>query len=137
MISSTEGWAVGGDGVILRYSAGGEPSEPTLAINYATGAPGSYFTITGSDFPQDGSVPIAINDHQLGTTQADESGSFTLLLTTDNADAGQYVVTLGVCFICESICFCEPSCLTNRLPSKANPKGLLRKANSSRASSFS
>jgi hypothetical protein len=85
--------ADGHGGLWILQFTGGEPSQPRLAINYSTGAPGSYFTITGSDFPLDSSVPITINRHELGTSQADETGSFTLLLTTDNADAGGYLVT--------------------------------------------
>ena len=67
-----------------------------LAINYPSGAPGSYFTITGSNFPPNSPATISVNGNALGTVQTDSSGSFTCLLKTSQADEGYYRVTASV-----------------------------------------
>lgn len=68
----------------------------TLTLNYATGAPGSYFTLTGSNYPLTATTTITVNGYTLGDLPTDGSGSFTALLTTANADPGAYFVTAGV-----------------------------------------
>jgi photosystem II stability/assembly factor-like uncharacterized protein len=90
MLSLTEGWAVGDNGTILRYS------PPQLHINYPTGAPGSYFTVTGEYFPAESTANVIINNHSLGTIQSDISGGFTFLLDTSQADPGAYTVNVSV-----------------------------------------
>jgi len=67
-----------------------------LAINYSSGAPGSYFTITGSNFPPDSTATITVNGNVFGTVPTDSSGSFTFLLRTIQADEGFYRVTASV-----------------------------------------
>jgi len=47
---------------------------PGLVINYCSGAPGSFFTIDGSDFPPDSTATIAVNGNMLGTIHTDSSG---------------------------------------------------------------
>ena len=67
---------------------------PTLAINYTSGAPGSYFTVTGFQFPPNGTTTIAINGSILGTIPTDASGGLIFLLETSSAtDEGYYGVT--------------------------------------------
>lgn len=67
---------------------------PTLAVNYTSGAPGSYLTIRGSDFSPNGTTTIAINRRILGTIPTDESGGFIFLLETNSTtDEGYYGVT--------------------------------------------
>ena len=91
MVSTDEGWIAGNDGVLLSYSP-----APTLDINYLTGEPGSFFTLTGSNFPISSSVNIFVNNLLLGSIQSDTYGSFTFLLSTAQANEGIYFVTASV-----------------------------------------
>jgi hypothetical protein len=68
-------------------------AEPALGSNYTTGAPGSSFTITGYNFLPGQTATIAANGRNLTTIQADESGSFSFVLATDDADAGRYRIS--------------------------------------------
>jgi Tol biopolymer transport system component len=68
---------------------------PSLIANYADGQPGSFFTLTGSDFPPNIAATVVINGVIL--TEAlmiDNSGSITFLFDTSQADPGSYFVTL-------------------------------------------
>jgi hypothetical protein len=68
--------------------------SPTLAINYSSGRPGSFFTLTGSGFPHDDTATIIVNGLTLtDTLSVDSSGGFVFLLDTSQADAGYYSVT--------------------------------------------
>jgi photosystem II stability/assembly factor-like uncharacterized protein len=70
---------------------------PALATNYGGGAPGSYFTFTGSDFPPNGTATITVNGHVLGTVSADPSGNLEFLLRTHlTTQEGFYTVTASV-----------------------------------------
>jgi len=71
-------------------------TNPSLQINYANGAPGSFFTVTGADFPTDSTASIQVNSLSVGTVPTDAEGRFTFLLTTTNADEGAYFVTTSV-----------------------------------------
>lgn len=75
-----------------RLFAGAYGSAPALAVSYDLGAPGSVFTVTGYNFPAGRTVTISVNGRALGTVQASETGTFSLALTTDEADAGVYLV---------------------------------------------
>ena len=66
---------------------------PALAINYSSGAPGSLFTLTGSNFPANGTATISINKHNLGTVPTDPSGGFVFILDTGQGSPGHYIVT--------------------------------------------
>jgi parallel beta-helix repeat protein len=67
--------------------------SPALAINYASGAPGSYFTITGADFPASSVAYIFVNTFPLGSVNVESSGTFTFLLVSAAAGEGNYLVT--------------------------------------------
>jgi len=70
---------------------------PALAINYSSGAPGSYFTITGINFPPDDTASIAINGNILGPVPTDSSGGLIFSLkTSPTAGEGLYRVTASV-----------------------------------------
>jgi Tol biopolymer transport system component len=69
---------------------------PELDINYQTGQPGSFFTVTGQGFPSNATAQTSINGHPLGTVDIDASGSFVFLLDTTQADAGYYVATASI-----------------------------------------
>jgi hypothetical protein len=70
---------------------------PTLTTNYDTGRPGSFFTITGTNFPPNSTATIIINGYTLtDTITIDGFGSLILLLDTNQADSGRYFVTARV-----------------------------------------
>jgi hypothetical protein len=66
----------------------------SLTINYTSGQMGSFFTLTGADFPPSSAATISVNDQTLTTTlPVNVSGSFILFLNTTEADTGYYAVT--------------------------------------------
>jgi hypothetical protein len=67
-----------------------------LAINYRTGASGSYFTLTGFGFPPNDTAHLTVNEITLGSIATDPHGGFTLILSTANANEGSYFVTATV-----------------------------------------
>jgi len=70
--------------------------SPSLETNFVSGAPGSFFTITGTDFPANSTATIAVNAQELGTVTTDSDGNLTFLLSTTNADEGYYFATATV-----------------------------------------
>ncbi len=79
---------------IARWSTTAPPAS--LAVNYATGSPGSFFKLTGTDYPPDGTATVVVNGHTLGAIQVDAVGSFAFHLDTSQASAGHYLVTATV-----------------------------------------
>ena len=71
-------------------------ATPTLTLNFATGRAGSFFTLTGANFPPNGTVTFRVNATTL-TTQlpTDGLGSFSLLLDTTGASNGRYMVNIN------------------------------------------
>jgi alpha-tubulin suppressor-like RCC1 family protein len=70
---------------------------PTLALNYPNGQPGSFFTVTGWNFPINSQATLSINDQVITTTLAvNETGSFIVFLSTTSAEAGSYSVIASV-----------------------------------------
>lgn len=69
---------------------------PTLAINYPSGAPGSYLNLTGDNYPPNQTATIYLNDVTLGTAPISASGTFTFTLTTEEATEGTYLITASV-----------------------------------------
>ncbi|MCC9075201.1 ABC transporter substrate-binding protein [Litorilinea aerophila] len=65
-------------------------------LNYPDGAPGSYFTVQGDNFPPNTSVQVLVNQHLLGEVNTDGAGRFSLILATAEADEGYYWVTATV-----------------------------------------
>ena len=90
MLTSKSGWMAGFGGVLVYET------RPELAINVADGSPGSFFTLTGSDFPANEEATVNINGHDLGAVSTNENGGFTLILSTADADEGLYSVTVRV-----------------------------------------
>jgi hypothetical protein len=69
---------------------------PILRINFPTGKPGSFFKVTGSQFPANSTATISVNGHVLGTVPTDATGGFVFSLDTASADVGNYSVTVSV-----------------------------------------
>jgi hypothetical protein len=78
------------------YEYGGSVPNSTIDVNYDTGAPGSFFTLSGRNFPTNATAAISVNGTALGTISTDGSGYFSFLLSTANADVGTYYVTASV-----------------------------------------
>ena len=73
------------------------PTQPTLSVNYTDGSPGSFFTLTGANFPPNSMASLIVNGSILTSTLAvDGSGGFMLRLDTNQADPGQYFATITV-----------------------------------------
>jgi ligand-binding sensor domain-containing protein len=66
-----------------------------LSSNYARGAPGSFFNLSGDHFPANQSVLASINGASLGNIPISSNGVFTFTLSTDNAGEGLYIVKVG------------------------------------------
>jgi len=74
-----------------------ESVPPALAINYAAGQPGSFFTLTGWNFPPNGAATIMVNGQTLTSTlPVNETGGFIFFINTTGADEGFYSVTASV-----------------------------------------
>jgi hypothetical protein len=88
--------------------------SPTLSLNYTTGMPGSYFTLTGENFPPSSVATVRVNGSVLTSTLAvNETGSFIFFINTGGADPGLYSITVSV----------NPSATTTF---QLDPAGLLR-----------
>jgi hypothetical protein len=78
----------------FRWQAYADAYQPLLVeINHETGMPGSFFTISGFNFPPSGEVAVLVNGTALGTVPTDSMGSFVFLIDTTGAEAGYYFVT--------------------------------------------
>jgi len=60
-----------------------DPTPASIEINYTTGAPGSAFNLTGTNFPIYSIGWVSVNNSDLGSFFTGPTGSFTLTLTTD------------------------------------------------------
>ncbi|GAB4426416.1 MAG: hypothetical protein OHK0015_07310 [Chloroflexi bacterium OHK40] len=76
-----------------RLFAGAYGSAPVLTVNYPDGAPGSFFTITGYNFPAGQPGTIAANGVTLGSVNVGDTGSFVVIISTGDADVGVYRIT--------------------------------------------
>jgi uncharacterized protein YkwD len=74
-----------------------EPStSPSISLNYQTGQPGSFFKVTGQNFPANTPVTITVNGQQVGTVNSDGSGGFVFSLQTSaSAQEGVYAVSVN------------------------------------------
>ena len=69
---------------------------PLLEANETTGAPGSVFTFTGSNYPPDSVATIYINGKVQGVVTTDQDGMVVFLVNTQGALPGAYDVTVEV-----------------------------------------
>lgn len=65
---------------------------PTLGVNYVTGAPGSYFTLTGAGSLVTDTITVTVNSQAIGTIPVTPDGSYEFILSTAGADVGHYTV---------------------------------------------
>jgi len=74
-----------------------ESSAPFVTINYSHGQPGSFFTITGWNFPPDTQATLSINSQVITTTlMINPTGSFIFFLDTTGVEPGGYIVLVSV-----------------------------------------
>ncbi len=70
--------------------------EADLSVNETSGAPGSIFAFTGSNYPPNSLASIYVNGEVKGSVMTDALGTATFKLNTTEADPGTYNVTLEV-----------------------------------------
>lgn len=70
--------------------------EPDLSVNETSGAPGSTFAFTGSDYPPNSLASIFVNGEAKGSVMTGAGGIATFKLNTAGAAPGTYNVTLEV-----------------------------------------
>jgi len=70
-------------------------TAPELALDFDSGAPGSYFVITGTGFAPGSILGVRANGNLLGNTQADQTGNLNFRLNTTIASLGRYDVEAG------------------------------------------
>ncbi len=73
-----------------RYAGVYNPSS--LDINHVSGSPGSFFTITGSNFSPETTVSVSANGFVLGEVDTSETGDLLFLISSASADAGYYMI---------------------------------------------
>jgi peptide/nickel transport system substrate-binding protein len=79
-----------------RWDAFTAAAQPVLEINHPSGAPGSYFNLTGSGFPPGSQAFVVSNNQILAQLQVDEGGAISVTLSTDNASPGEYHLRITV-----------------------------------------
>jgi hypothetical protein len=67
---------------------------PVLDVNATTGAPGSVFYFTGSNYPPNSPATIYIDGSPVGMVTTDGSGAASFFVNTLGAAAGSYNVTM-------------------------------------------
>jgi hypothetical protein len=69
---------------------------PDLTVNEPTGAPGSIFAFSGSNYPVNSLANVYVNGEAVGSVLTDGSGEATFLLETAGSIPGLYNVTMEV-----------------------------------------
>jgi alpha-tubulin suppressor-like RCC1 family protein len=68
----------------------------SLQVNYASGVPGSYFTISGSNFEGNSGVYIRVNNLSINSiSTTDSNGSLLFVLDSSLAEPGGYVISIA------------------------------------------
>lgn len=70
-------------------------TEPGLAIDHTEGAPGSFFTVTGFNYPPEEDFDVLVNGVKIGEVTSGPAGGFTFQIDTTGADPGTYDVKVG------------------------------------------
>ena len=71
-------------------------TSPSISLNHQTGQPGSFFKVTGQNFPANTTVTITVNGHQVGTVNTNGSGGFVFSLQTSaSAQEGVYAISVN------------------------------------------
>jgi hypothetical protein len=73
-----------------RYANAYAPT--TLDVNHSSGQPGSFFTVTGANYPPSATATILANGVALGDVQTDGNGNLVFVIDTTGAALGYYTV---------------------------------------------
>jgi hypothetical protein len=73
-----------------RYA--GVYDETSLTINHDSGAPGSFFTVLGTNFSPESMVGVFANGVFLGELETTESGDLLFLIDSTAAEDGYYLL---------------------------------------------
>lgn len=71
-----------------RYA--GVYTPAVLDINHTSGQPGSFFSVTGSNYTPDSTVNVSVNGVLLGTVNSDSNGALAFQIDSTGADTGTY-----------------------------------------------
>ena len=66
-----------------------------LEVNHASGQPGSFFTITGANYPSNTALEVHANGILLGSIQSDSGGNLIFVINSAGAELGYYTVVVG------------------------------------------
>lgn len=69
---------------------------PDLTVNQTSGAPGSVFAFTGTNYPANSLANIYVDGNLVGTVMTDGAGKGSFLIDTRGSIPGQYNVTMEV-----------------------------------------
>jgi hypothetical protein len=64
----------------------------TLEVNHLSGQPGSFFTITGTNYPPNTNLTIFANGVSLGSLPSDGGGNLLFVIDTSGAELGYYTI---------------------------------------------
>ncbi|MEZ4708290.1 MAG: ABC transporter substrate-binding protein [Caldilineaceae bacterium] len=70
--------------------------EPALDANYATGEPGSFFSLSARNFPPSTNGTVRVNKMPVATVSTDAGGTAQFILDTSQLPAGDYVAAFSV-----------------------------------------
>ena len=71
--------------------------EATLDVNYADGAPGSYFLFTGTNYPANSRAVVTVNGTVVGRLRTDNNGNLSFSIATlRSSSTGSYTVMAEV-----------------------------------------
>jgi alpha-tubulin suppressor-like RCC1 family protein len=68
---------------------------PFLSLNYNDGPPGSFFTVTGWNYPAGQPQTLYVNGRIIATFNANMTGSFVIFLDTSGLSNDAYTVSVG------------------------------------------
>jgi len=68
----------------------------TLMVNHTSGQPGSFFTITGTNYPPSSVATILVNGVNLGDVATDVDGNLIFVIDTTGSSSGYYTVVANL-----------------------------------------
>jgi hypothetical protein len=75
-----------------RYADAYVPT--TLEVNHISGQPGSYFTISGSNYPANTALNVTANGILLGSIDSDAGGNLLFVINATGAELGYYTIVV-------------------------------------------
>lgn len=76
---------------------GGKTTDGTsLLINYPNGRQGSFFALVGAGYPVSKAAQIMANGRVIGNVTTDETGGFSIILSTAETDNATYTISVVI-----------------------------------------